>query len=33
MANDHNRFKANWGEGYKAPSVSELYMDYTIWVS
>ena len=22
-------FKANWGEGYKAPSVSELYMDYT----
>ncbi len=29
LANDHNRFKANWGEGYKAPSVSELYMDYT----
>lgn len=29
LANDHNRFKANWGEGYKAPSISELYMDYT----
>lgn len=29
LANDHNRFKVNWGEGYKAPSVSELYMDYT----
>lgn len=29
LANDHNRFKANWGEGYKAPTVSELYMDYT----
>lgn len=29
LANDHNRFKANWGEGYKALSVSELYMDYT----
>lgn len=29
LANDHNRFKANWGEGYKAPSVGELYMDYT----
>lgn len=29
LANDYNRFKANWGEGYKAPSVSELYMDYT----
>ena len=27
--NDNNRFKVNWGEGYKAPSVSELYMDYT----
>ena len=27
--NYNNRFKVNWGEGYKAPSVSELYMDYT----
>lgn len=24
--NDHNRFKANWGKGFKAPTISELYM-------
>lgn len=23
---DHNRFKANWGKGFKAPTISELYM-------
>lgn len=27
--NDNSRFKVNWGKGFKAPSVSELYMDYT----
>lgn len=25
--NDHNRFKANWGKGFKAPTISELYMN------
>ena len=29
LLNDNNRFKANWGKGFKAPTVSELYMDYT----
>lgn len=29
FVDDHNRLKANWGEGFKAPTVSELYMDYT----
>uniref|UniRef100_UPI00265A0892 TonB-dependent receptor plug domain-containing protein n=1 Tax=uncultured Megasphaera sp. TaxID=165188 RepID=UPI00265A0892 len=24
--NNHNRIKANWGKGFKAPTVSELYM-------
>lgn len=27
--NDNSRFKLNWGKGFRAPSVSELYMDYT----
>lgn len=27
--NDNSRFKINWGKGFKAPTVSELYMDYT----
>ena len=27
--NDNSRFKVNWGKGFKAPTVSELYMDYT----
>ena len=27
--NDHNRFKANWGKGFKAPTISELYMSMT----
>lgn len=29
LLNDNNRFKANWGKGFKAPTVNELYMDYT----
>lgn len=27
--NDHNRFKANWGKSFKAPTISELYMSMT----
>ena len=27
--NDNSRFKVNWGKGFKAPSVSELYMELT----
>lgn len=27
FVNNHARIKANWGKGYKAPTVSELYMD------
>lgn len=26
---DNSRFKFNWGKGFRAPTVSELYMDYT----
>ncbi len=26
---DNSRFKVNWGKGFKAPTVSQLYMDYT----
>ena len=25
--NDNNRIKANWGKGFKAPTISELYMN------
>lgn len=28
LINEHNRLKANWGKGYKAPTVSQLFMDY-----
>ena len=27
--NDNSRFKVNWGKGFKAPTVSELYMNFT----
>lgn len=27
--NNNNRLKANWGKGFKAPTVSDLYMDYS----
>lgn len=26
FVNNHNRIKANWGKGFKAPTISELYM-------
>lgn len=26
--NDNSRFKANWGKGFKAPTVTDLYSDY-----
>lgn len=29
FVNDHNRIKANWGKGFKAPTISELYMSMT----
>lgn len=25
--NDHNRFKVSWGKGFKAPTISEMYMN------